>query len=261
MVEIGEPIRRGVRTIVTITPPDHSCSITETVRDARATPALITLAPRGAVRGVTLLAHGGRSKSLSPGSRLQAPAIRMYPFMLGVHAEGRGHGIATCQLRYRVRGYNDGDPVADVRWALEEIARRHGDEPVCLVGHSMGGRSVLRAAGSDNVRAVAALAPWLPPGEPVDQLAGRSVVIAHGQRDRVTDPAGSLEFALRGRRVAERLCRFEVARSGHAMLERFWLWQQLVRQVAMAALGAEPWSEPLRAGFAMRDEQACRIAL
>jgi dienelactone hydrolase len=141
----------------------------------------------------------------------------MYPFLLGIHAAGRGDGLAACQLRYRFRGFNEGEPVHDVRWALGEIRRRHGDVPVCLVGHSMGARSVLRAAGEEQVRAVAALAPWLPPGEPVDQLAGRTVVIMHGRRDRVTNPAGSLRYALEAHPVAERLCRFEIARSGQAV--------------------------------------------
>ena len=231
------------------------------MRADSATPALLTLAPRGAVRGVTLLAHGGLSDSLAAGSRLQPPAIRMYPFLLGLHRAGRGRGIAVCQLRYRVRGYNDGDPVADVEWSLNEIARRHGDVPVCLVGHSMGARSVLRTAGVTNVRAVVALAPWLPEGEPVAQLAGRSIVIAHGRRDRVTDPARSLEYSLRAEPVAERLCRFEVARSGHAMLERFWVWHNLVREVALAALGASPWTERLQAAFALPSERSCRIEL
>ena len=238
-----------------------SGSISAIVTAASATPALLTLAPRGTVRAVMLLAHGGRSKSVAAGSRLQPPAIRMYPFLLGLHREGRGRGIATCQLRYRVRGYNEGDPVADVEWALDEIARRHGDVPVCLVGHSMGARSALRAAAAANVRAVVALAPWLPPGEPVAQLAERSLVIAHGRRDRVSDPAGSLEYALRARPVAERLCRFEIDRSGHAMLERFWVWQRLVREVAPSALGVSPWSERLRAAFALPAEEACRIEL
>src|SRR5437870_3708351 len=236
-------------------------SISATVRAASATPALLTLAPRGAVRGVALLAHGGRSKSLTTGSRLQSPAIRMYPFLLDLHRAGRGRGIEVCQLRYRVRGYNEGAPVADVERSLEEIARRHGDVPVCLVGHSMGARAALRAAGAENVGVVVALAPWLPEGEPVVQLAGRNVVIAHGRHDRVTDPARSLEYSLRAKPVADRLCRFEVARSGHAMLERFWVWHNLVREVALAALGASPWTERLQAAFALPSERSCRIEL
>jgi alpha-beta hydrolase superfamily lysophospholipase len=116
----------------------------------------------------------------------------MYPFLLDLHRVGRDSGLAALQLRYRVRGYNEGDPVADLEWALSEIARRHGNVPVCMVGHSMGARSVLRCAGHESVRAVVALAPWLPPGEPTAQLAGRTVVMAHGTRDRTTSPARSL---------------------------------------------------------------------
>jgi hypothetical protein len=111
------------------------------------------------------------------------------------------------------------------------------------------------------VHAVVALAPWLPEGEPVAQLAGRSVVIAHGRHDRVTDPARSLAYALKAAPAAERLCRFEVARSGHAMLERFWIWQHLVREVSLSALGVSPWSERLQRAFALPAEQACRIEL
>ena len=191
----------------------------------------------------------------------QPTALRMYPFLLDLHRAGRGHGLAACQLRYRVRGYNDGDPVADVEWALAEIADRHGDVPVCLVGHSMGARSVLRAAGGDQVLAVAALAPWLPPGEPVDQLGGRTVVIAHGTRDRVTSPAGSLAYALAAHDRAERLCRFEVARSGHAMLERLGVWQRLVRRTVLPALGIGSWDEGLAFAFSLPAPDACRVPL
>jgi pimeloyl-ACP methyl ester carboxylesterase len=201
------------------------------VRDFSATPALVTLAPRGAVRGVTLFVHGGRSKSVASGSRRQPPALRMYSFLMGVRRDGRGHGVAACQLRYGVRGYDEGDPVQDVGWALAEIARRHGEVPFSLVGHSMGGGPALRAAGAANVRAAAALAQWLPAGEPVAQPADSGAVVARGRRDRVTDPACSLE----GRR--------------------------LVREVVLASLGAWRWSARLQRAFALPDESACRVEL
>jgi dienelactone hydrolase len=231
------------------------------MHDARPTPSLVTLAPRGAVRCVALLAPGGQKASTAAVSSLQPTALRIYPFLLGIHAAGRRHGLATCQLRYRVRGFNDGAPVHDVRWALGEIRRRHGDVPVCLVGHSMGGRSVLRAAGGEHVRAVAALAPWLPPREPVEQLAGRTVLIMHGRRDRVTDPAGSLQYALDAHPVAERLCRFEVARSGHAMLERFHVWHRTVKRFTLASLGIGSWDERFQRAFALPRDEACRIVI
>ena len=76
-----------------------------------AEPALLTLQPRGDVRCVALLAHGGRNRSTAPTGAVQPSALRMYPFLLDLHRAGRRDGLATCQLRYRVRGYNDGDPV------------------------------------------------------------------------------------------------------------------------------------------------------
>jgi dienelactone hydrolase len=231
------------------------------MHDTRPTPSLVTLAPRGAVRCVALLAHGGQKTSTAAVSPLQPTALRMYPFLLGIHVAGRRHGLAACQLRYRVRGFNDGSPVHDVSWALGEIRRRHGDVPVCLVGHSMGGRSVLRAAGDEQVRAVAALAPWLPPGEPVEQLSGRTVVIMHGQRDRVTDPAGSLRYALEAHPAAERLCRFEIARSGHAMFERFGVWQRLVKRFTLASLGIGSWDERSQRAFSLPRDEACRFTV
>jgi dienelactone hydrolase len=226
-----------------------------------ASPALATLFPRGPVRAVALLAHGGRSTSTSRASRIDPAALRMYPFLLDLHRAGRDSGLAVLQLRYRVRGYNAGDPVADLEWALSEIARCHGDVPVCMVGHSMGARSALRCAGHESVRAVVALAPWLPPGEPTAQLAGRTVVMAHGTRDRVTSPARSLAYALTARDICERLCRFEVAGSRHAMLDRGRTWQRLVRRAVPAALALHPWDERLSEAFALPSPAGCRVPL
>jgi hypothetical protein len=226
-----------------------------------AAPALLSLSQPGTVRAVALLAHGGRSRSTHRAGRLQGAALRMYPFLVDLHRSGSGAGLAAYQIRYRVRGYNDGDPVADVGWALGEIARRHGDVPVCLVGHSMGARSVLHGAGADTVVAVAALAPWLPSGEPTAQLAGTDVVIAHGTRDRTTSPARSLEYALAARTMAGRLCRFEVAGSGHAMLQRFGEWQRLVRSVVHGSLGIGAWDERVTSAFELPSPGGCRVPL
>jgi pimeloyl-ACP methyl ester carboxylesterase len=81
-------------------------------------------------------------------------------------------GPAVHLLRYRYRGWNApaADPVLDTTWALEEIASRHPGAPVVLVGHSMGGRAALWAAGAANVTAVCALAPWLVGTDPVRLL-------------------------------------------------------------------------------------------
>ena len=223
-------------------------------------PSLVTVAPGGPARGVALIAHGGKSKSTAPDSNLRSPALRMFPFLADLARAGRRGGLAVAQLRYRVVGYNDGDPVRDMEWALEQLAARF-DAPVCLVGHSMGGRAALRAAGHETVTAVAGLAAWFPPSEPVDQLAGRTVMLVHGTRDRITDPARSLAYAGRARFAAARLCRFELHGSGHAMLQRLPLWHSITRRFVLGALGLEQLDERLAAAFALPPERALRVPL
>ena len=117
------------------------------------------------------------------------------------HASGTA-GVATYLLRYRVAGWNGAaaDAYADVRWALEQLRAEHGsDVPIVLVGHSMGGRAALRAGGDRQVAAVCALAPWTPPGEPVEHLRGQTVTILHGRGDRWVPAGLSADFALRAR--------------------------------------------------------------
>jgi pimeloyl-ACP methyl ester carboxylesterase len=65
-----------------------------------------------------------------------------------VSAAGNGRGLATCLLRYRVAGWNGmaADAFADVRWSLARIRDEHGDVPVVLVGHSMGGMTIMGLA-------------------------------------------------------------------------------------------------------------------
>ena len=100
-----DPIRALLRRPTTINASDHTtCRIPDAVRDFSATPALVTLAPGGAVRGFTLIVHGGRRNGAASGSRLRPPAPRMDSFQMGVRRDGRGYGVAACQLRYGVRG-------------------------------------------------------------------------------------------------------------------------------------------------------------
>ena len=223
-------------------------------------PSLFTIAPKSASRGVALIAHGGRERSNVRDSNLRPPALRMLPFSADLARTGRRMGLAVAQLRYRVVGYNDGDPVRDVEWAIDRLAERF-DGPVCLVGHSMGARAALRAAGHERVTAVAGLAPWCPPAEPVDQLEGRTVLLVHGTDDRVTDPARSLEFGRRARTSAARLVRVELPRTGHAMLQRLPAWQSLTRRFVLGALALEPMDARLEDAFALPGDRALRVRL
>jgi dienelactone hydrolase len=127
-----------------------------------------------------------------------------------------------------------------VRWGLEQLRAEHGpDVPVVLVGHSMGGRAVLRAGGEPQVRAVCALAPWTPPGEPVEHLRDQTVAILHGRGDRWVPASLSGTFAVRAEQAGARVASFTVA-GGHSMLRRAQLWHTFARDVVLAGTGIEP---------------------
>jgi predicted alpha/beta-hydrolase family hydrolase len=194
--------------------------------------------PVAAPAGVVLVLHGGRSTSRESGERKRLTYARMLPFAWTLAAAGP----TVYVLRYRYRGWNAPfkDPARDADWALGEIAKRHPGAPAVLVGHSMGGRAALTAAGAPNAVAVCALAPWLDDSDPVEQLAGRTVLIAHGDRERYTDPAESYAYALRAKRMTDRTARFELPGAGHYMLHRAGAWQSLVRRFVLGSLGIEP---------------------
>ncbi|NSL43173.1 alpha/beta fold hydrolase, partial [Streptomyces sp. 8P21H-1] len=156
--------------------------------------------PRPA-RAAVLFLHGGRADSHVPSRPWHLAPLRMRPFVRAVARATPDDGVLLAEVRYRVRGWNGGDADAllDARRALDEVLRVAGDVPVVLVGHSMGGRAALRAASAPQVRAVLALAPWCPAGEPVGQLRDKDVVVLHGDRDRVTDPRAAMAFVRRAR--------------------------------------------------------------
>ncbi|MGI5129048.1 alpha/beta hydrolase [Pseudonocardia sp. CA-107938] len=223
-------------------------------------PALPRLEPVGSAAGgpaVVLVLHGGRSTSLESGQRRRLTYWRMLPFAHDLAAAG----LPVFLLRYRVRGWNAPvrDALRDAQWALAELDRRFPGVPVVLVGHSMGGRAALAAAGAPNATAVCALAPWLDGSDPVRQLAGRTVLIAHGDRERWTDPAQSYAYAVRAKAVTGRIARFTVPGAGHFMITRARDWAALVRRFVLGAAGIEPmdpritnaFTQPSPAGLAI----------
>ena len=144
--------------------------------------------------GVVVVAHGGQSASTDPTNALQPAVLRMIPVAAAIRKALRGSGAVVLRPRFELRGWNgdQASPVADLLGALDGIAAAYGPIPVVLIGHSMGARAAMRAAGHPAVSAVAGLAPWLPLGEPVEQLAGRRVLVAHGTADSITSPGGDL---------------------------------------------------------------------
>ena len=202
-------------------------------------PTLETRTAPGRTRAVALFCHGGTVANLEPPRERALSLVRMRAIEQFVADTAGGSGVTTCLLRYRVAGWNGAaaDAYADVRWSLDRIRAAHGrDVPIVLVGHSMGGRAVLRAGGEDQVAAVCALAPWTPPDEPVEHLRDRTVVIVHGRGDRWVPAALSEEFAGRAQQAGARVARFTVA-GGHSMLRRANLWHTFVRDVVLAGAG------------------------
>jgi dienelactone hydrolase len=194
---------------------------------------------------VVLLLHGGEPNHFAPVRWFDISVLRMYPFGRNVFRAGHGR-INVATLRYAVRGWNDDheSPLPDARWAMDRIAERFGDVPVGLVGHSMGGRVALRVGDYQGVRSLAALAPWLPPDEPIPSMDGRSVLLAHGTADRRTDPAAT--FQLADRLAAEgmdvELVKFPGAR--HAMLFPARPWHDLVARFMVRTLLAPATGGP-----------------
>jgi pimeloyl-ACP methyl ester carboxylesterase len=190
------------------------------------------------IRGVVVVAHGGQAVSTEPTSPRELAVLRMVPLANAIRRALRGYGVAVCLPRFELRGWNGelASPVADLGRVLDEIGPRYGAVPVVLIGHSMGARAAFRVAGHPAVTAVAGLAPWLPPGEPVDQLAGRRVLLAHGTADRVTPPAQTWAYAERARSVTD-VAVIEVRSGEHTMLWRAPLWHRLAAEFSRLSLG------------------------
>ena len=197
--------------------------------------------PEG-VSALVLVLHGGRANSLVPARRWNLAVVRMALLAGGLDGD---RAVPVLTLRYRYRGWNDAertrtpDPVRDALTALEQIERRLGPVPVILVGHSMGGRTAVRVASYPTVRAVAALAPWLPADESVQPLAGRGLLVAHGLRDRVTDSENSVAFAARAVGVAGPVY-LKLLDDGHAMLRAASAWRRLVAEFIAATVHGPP---------------------
>ncbi|KUM94196.1 dienelactone hydrolase [Streptomyces cellostaticus] len=174
--------------------------------------------------GAVLLLPGGEEVSARRPSLVRAASFARSLGRRFARA-GRTEGLAVHTVHYRYRGWNGSEahPAGDAEWAADEIVRRYGDVPVCLVGLGMGGRAALRAGGHEAVNSVVAVAPWLPeedvaaPAEPVKQLVGRQVLIVHGTNDERADPELSFRLAARAKKVNRDVCRFEVHSDGHGL--------------------------------------------
>lgn len=210
---------------------------------------LTTLAPRRA-EGVVVVLHGGGAR---PGRTRVSPAqlsvLRMIPLAGRIALAGRGR-LAVHRLLNSHRGWDSQHtPVLDVRRALEQVRERYAGAPVCLVGHSLGGRAALLSADQPSVRSVVALNPWLQTTDTID-LDGRSVLVVHGLDDRVAPAERSAAVA---RRIAPtgRLAYVDIPGARHAMLRHGREFEQYAADFAISTLlGSPPRTAAVRRAVA-----------
>ncbi|MEU6673640.1 alpha/beta fold hydrolase [Streptomyces sp. NPDC046925] len=183
--------------------------------------------------------HGGREHGTAAPPPWNLPGARLRVFESAIRRSTAGGDVLIGRVRYRHRGWNGDreDAAQDARRALRELEELTGDVPTVLVGHSMGARAALRAAGNPLVRGVVGLAPWCPAEDPVEQLRGRRVVLLHGDRDRTTDPRSSLAFAARAGAAGAEAASVLMDGSDHAMLRRAPAWHALTGRAVAGFLG------------------------
>ncbi|MDV5143740.1 alpha/beta fold hydrolase [Streptomyces sp. SBC-4] len=207
-----------------VRPGEAGCLV---VRSASAVPA-----------AAVLLLPGGRSQGLGPPPPVDLPALRMRPFASAVARALAGRDVLVAEVRYRHRGWNGDrrDAARDAAAALVRLRERSGPIPVVLVGHSMGGRAALSAAGDPMVRGVVALAPWCPPGEPVEHLAGRAIHVLHDEADRITSARESWDFVRRARTAGAEAVGIPMPTGGHSMLRGAAHWHRRTAEITASLL-------------------------
>jgi len=188
---------------------------------------------------LVLLAHGGSEHSSADPHLWSGAILRMWPFAEAVRSAVPEAAIGL--MRYRYRGWNGAaaDPAVDLRAVLDglpPVIRR-----VVLIGHSMGGRTVVAAGDHPRVAGVLALAPWLPDGEPLTALRP-PVTFAHGTLDTITDPRATTAYANRLRATGTPVTVYAVEAETHGMLHRPTDWNALVATFTANALGSAPTS-------------------
>jgi pimeloyl-ACP methyl ester carboxylesterase len=163
-----------------------------------------------APRGVVLMLHGGgEDPEAHPVGDLHLGYARMVFLHWCIKRELASRGVSLWLVRDRFTSWNapteDGGlaPVADARTGLEAIRSAHGEDlPVVLVGHSMGARAALHVVDHPMVVGMVAVAPWLPPEEPVDRLENRHLAAAVSGADTQVDLVDVRAFVARAELVA-----------------------------------------------------------
>ena len=198
---------------------------------------LTTYAADGPTRAVVLMLHGGKPRSRESVSGRSASWRRSEWMARSIAGKANHADADVWLLRYRERGWNGGgDRIEDARWALDEVRTAHGDVPVVLLGHSMGARVAVHAADDPSVVGVVGLAPWWSAQDPVATLPGRTLVAAHGRRDRITSFAETTRYVERAKGIATAVQLVDMGALGHYMLTGVDTWNMVASTSSLAML-------------------------
>ncbi|MGZ4438059.1 MAG: alpha/beta hydrolase [Nocardioidaceae bacterium] len=195
----------------------------------------------GRPRGLVLMLHGGKADGLGEVGDGSASWRRSRWMMDQIGNRLGDAGVAVWLLRYAHRGWNarvafPPSPVPDARWALDQVRHAHGDVPVVLLGHSMGGRTAVAVADDASVTGVVALAPWLPADEPRTPLAGKRLAAAHGRSDKITSARQTRAFVEHAAGIAASAEFHDMGRVGHYMFRRIAAWNEFAASRSLALL-------------------------
>ncbi len=183
-------------------------------------------------RGLVLMLHGGKADGHDDVDESSASWRRSHWMMQHIGGRITRADLSIWLLGYSVRGWNarsssEPSPIADARWALDQVRAAHPDRPdlpVVLLGHSMGGRTAVSVADDANVTGVVALAPWLPADEPNTTLTGKHLAVAHGRSDKITSARATREFVRRVEPVTASADFHSMGRVGHYMFRDIPAW-------------------------------------